>query len=190
MSRWLLVALLIVPLADMALLVVVAGSIGWVPTVALVVLTALLGMLFVRAEGRHTLRRIQGSLAKGDLPTDQVVDGGLLIAAGTFLLTPGLVTDALGFLLALPLTRIPIRAFLKRFVIIPLLDRRTGGFATGRVYTIGFPAGNGPDSGPFDPGGSGNSGTGRKKSRGMSDDGTTVDLDPEEYDISSDEEQE
>ncbi|MFW6265440.1 MAG: FxsA family protein [Halanaeroarchaeum sp.] len=145
MLRLLFAALLLVPLADAFLLVVVASHIGAVPTVALVVLTALLGMLFVRAEGRHTLQKMQRSAARGDIPTNEVVDGGMLIAAGAFLLTPGLVTDAIGFLFALPVTRIPIRMGLKRFVIVPLLERQTGGFATGKVYTFGFPGGD--DSG-------------------------------------------
>jgi UPF0716 protein FxsA len=195
MLRWLLVGLLLIPLADLALLVVVAGYIGWVPTVALVVLTALLGMLFVRAEGRHTLRRIQRSLAGGELPTNEVVDGGLLIAAGAFLLTPGLVTDAVGFLLALPLTRIPIRMVLKRYVIVPLLDKETGGFATGNVYTFGFPGDEGPTGpmggpggpgGPSSPGGPG--GAGRPGGPGSDED--TYDLGPEAYDVEFEDEEE
>jgi UPF0716 protein FxsA len=189
MLRWLLIALLVIPLADVALLFVVAGAIGWVPTVALVVLTALLGMLFVRAEGRHTLRRIQQSLAQGEVPTNQVIDGGLLVAAGAFLLTPGLVTDAVGFLIALPLTRIPIRAVLKRFVITPVLDRQTNGFVTGQVYTMGFPddgqPGPGP-SGPGAPGPGGPGGSGSGPRNGPADgDGSTVDLGPDEYDVST-----
>lgn len=190
MLGWLLAGLLLIPLADIALLVVVAGSIGWVPTVALVVLTALLGMLFVRAEGRHTLRRIQQSLAQGDLPTDQVVDGGLLIAAGAFLLTPGLVTDAVGFLLAFPISRVPIRILLKRYVITPAIDRRTGGFATGRIYMGGFPDDSGPASGPVGPGGPRPPGPGPAEGNGSSGDGTTVDLGPEDYDVSVDEKRE
>jgi len=183
MLRWLLAGLLLIPLADIALLVVVAGSIGWVPTVALVVLTALLGMLFVRAEGRHTLRRIQASLAQGDIPTNQMVDGGLLIAAGAFLLTPGLVTDAVGFLIALPLTRIPIRTALKRFVITPMLDKQTDGFATGQVYTFGFPN----DGGPVGPNAPGGPGPNAGDSPGPSEGGSTVDLGPEDYDVSDSE---
>lgn len=188
MLRWLLVALLLIPLADILLLVVVAGYIGWVPTVALVVLTALLGMLFVRAEGRHTLRKIQRSLAGGELPTDEVVDGGLLIVAGAFLLTPGLVTDVLGFLLALPLTRIPFRIVLKRYVIVPLLDRETGGFASGNVYTFGFPGDDGTGQapggfgGPGGPGGAGGPGQpGRSEASGRDED--HYDLGPDAYDV-------
>ena len=190
MLRWLLLGLLLIPLADIALLVVVAGAIGWVPTVALVVLTALLGMLFVRAEGRHTLRKIQQSLAQGDLPTDQVIDGGLLIAAGAFLLTPGLVTDAVGFLIALPLTRIPIRVLLKRYVITPAIDRQTGGFATGRIYMGGFPDDGGGGNGPTGPSGPRSPGPSPDDGSGGSGQAKTVDLGPEDYDVSVDDDRE
>jgi UPF0716 protein FxsA len=137
--RWLVVALLFVPLADAALLVAVAGWLGAVETVALVVLTALVGMLFVRAEGRHTLRRLQRAATRGEQPTDALLDGALLVAAGAFLLTPGLVTDAIGFLLVVPPTRVVVREVLERFLLRPYLEDRTGGFVTGRVYTGGFP---------------------------------------------------
>lgn len=142
--RWLAVALLAIPVLDIVLLIYVAGLIGAVATVLLVVLTALVGLLFVRAEGRHTLMRLGRKLEAGEPPADELLDAGLLIAAGAFLLTPGLVTDALGLLLALPPTRYPIRLALKRWVVVPILDDRTGGFATGRVYTFGFPD---PDDG-------------------------------------------
>ncbi|MFC6785051.1 FxsA family protein [Halobaculum halobium] len=138
--RYLLVALLAIPLADAAFLLWVATNLlTAVQTVALVVLTGLLGMLLVRAEGRHTLRAIQRKLATGEAPTGEVLDGGLLIAAGAFLLTPGLVTDTIGFLLAIPPTRYPIRELLRRYVVVPYVDARMDGFATGAVWTEGFP---------------------------------------------------
>ena len=138
-TRWIIASLLLIPLLDALFLVVVSDFIGWEATVALVVLTALVGMLIVRAEGRHTLRSLQRKVQTGELPTNQVMDGGLLIAAGAFLLTPGLVTDTIGFLLAVPVTRYPIRELLKRFVVTPYLDRRMDGFVTGGVWTAGFP---------------------------------------------------
>ncbi|MFB6082431.1 MAG: FxsA family protein [Halanaeroarchaeum sp.] len=182
MLRWLLAALLLIPLADAFLLVVVAGYIGAVPTIALVVLTALLGMLLVRAEGRHTLRKMQRSVTRGEAPTDEMIDGGMLIAAGAFLLTPGLVTDAIGFLFAVPLTRIPIRMVLKRYVIVPLLDRETDGFVSGNVYTVGFPGGD--DRGWSVGGGwqSGGSGPGPD-----ADSADTVDLGSDAYEVEFDE---
>lgn len=158
MVRRFLAALLLIPLIDMLLLVVVADVIGWVGTVALVVATALVGLLFVRAEGRRTLSKLQRSIVQGQPPQDHLIDGGLLIAAGAFLLTPGLVTDAIGLLLVLPPTRFLFRRLLKRYVVIPAIDNRTGGFASGSVYVGGFP--NGSD-----------------------DDGTTVDLGPEDYEV-------
>jgi UPF0716 protein FxsA len=148
-TRWLIVLLLAIPLADALFLVVVADAVGWQITVALVVLTALVGTLLVRAEGRHTLRKIQRRLQQGQIPTDELLDGAFLIAAGAFLLTPGLVTDTIGFLLAVPLSRLPIREALKRALVKPYLERKTDGFLSGAVWTDGFP---GPDGGPSSPG--------------------------------------
>jgi UPF0716 protein FxsA len=147
MDRRIIAVLLLLPLMDVLVLVLVAGWIGTVPTVALVVLTALVGLLLVRAEGRHALRRIQKKVAKGQPPTDELLDGGLLIAAGVFLLTPGLVTDAVGFILVVPPTRYLIREATKRWVLVPIADAKSSGFVTGQVYTGGFPgegAGDGP----------------------------------------------
>jgi UPF0716 protein FxsA len=136
--------LLLIPLLDVMLLVTLATpigpvDIGAVATVALVVLTALIGLLLVRAEGRHTLSKIQRKLASGDLPTDELLDGGLLIAAAAFLLTPGLVTDLVGILLVLPPTRYPIRVALKRYVVVPYVDAKASGMVSGQAYAGGFP---------------------------------------------------
>ncbi|MFB6102949.1 MAG: FxsA family protein [Haloplanus sp.] len=140
--RWVFALLLLVPLSDALLLVVVADAIGAPATVALVVLTGLIGMLLVRAEGRHTVHSLQRRLATGEVPKKELMDGGLLITAGAFLLTPGLVTDAIGFLLGVPLTRAPIRVALERAVVRPYLDKKSDGFVTGGVYTAGFPDGD------------------------------------------------
>lgn len=163
-TRWLLLAALSLPLVDALLLVYVAvAHLGAVATVAVVVLTALVGTLLVRAEGRRTIRRAQVTLARGDVPAEELLDGALLVAAGAFLITPGLVSDAAGFLLAIPLTRVPAREALKRYVIVPYLDERSGGFASGEVYVGGVPGddgdvgwsapGAGPGPGPGTPGG-------------------------------------
>ena len=155
MLRWLL-ALLLIPFADAVLLgavIVYVDVIGFVEMVALVVLTGLVGLLLVRAEGRRTIRKIQRSVARGAVPTNELLDGALLIAAGAFLLTPGLVTDVLGFLFVIPITRIPIRLAIKRYVVVPYVDTKTNGFATGAVWTGGFPndgTGAGAGSAGFD----------------------------------------
>ncbi|WP_115864603.1 FxsA family protein [Halorussus litoreus] len=196
-----LIALLLIPLLDALFLVYVATQLGGVLTVALVVLTALVGTLFVRAEGRHTIRKLQQTVGKGEVPTDELTDGALLIAAGAFLLTPGLVTDALGFLLAFPPTRILFREAAQRWVVEPYVEKKTGGFATGNVYTFGFPnaedvgagGGNaGPGAGGMGgtggiggPGGMGGTGgVGRSREDTVSDDSEdTVRMDDDSYDI-------
>ena len=158
--------LMVIPLLDALLLVVLVPSLGWQLVVLLVVLTALVGLLLARFEGRHTIRRIQRKLIEGEPPTDELIDGGLILVAGAFFLTPGLVTDLLAFLLVVPLTRYPVRLGLKRWVVVPYVDRKTGGFATGNVYIGGFPDGGNPfdvDIGDGDdagPGGDGDSGDG------------------------------
>jgi len=140
-TRYLLALLLLIPLVDSFVLVAIVGwgLLTWLQTIALVVLTGLIGMILVRAEGRNTLRRFQRKLASGTPPTDELLDGGLLIASGAFLLTPGLVTDLIGFLLVVPPTRYPIRVALKRWVVVPYIDKQTGGLGSGKVWTFGFP---------------------------------------------------
>jgi UPF0716 protein FxsA len=193
MRRWPFVALLAIPLLDVVLLVYVSiAFLGAVATVALVVLTALIGMMLVRAEGRHTLGNIQRKFAAGELPTDDLLDGGLLVAAGAFLLTPGLVTDFIGLLFVLPPTRYPIRLALKRWVIVPAVEDRTGGFVSGDVYTFRFPgeSGVGFVGGPggWPGGGGGQPGSGGDG--GFGDD--EYDLGPDAYhvDIEADAEDE
>ncbi len=164
MFKRILALLMLIPLLDSALLVALGFYwIGGLEIVLLVVLTALIGTLAVQAEGKRTIRKLQRTLRTGSVPTNELIDGGFLIAAGAFLLTPGLVTDLIGFLLVIPPTRIAIRAVAKKFVIVPYLDKQTDGFATGKVYTFGFPedtsgggmgTGSGQTESPFDVGGS------------------------------------
>jgi len=179
-----LFGLLLIPLLDALFLVYVASQLGPVLTVALVVLTALVGTLFVRAEGRHTIRRLQKAVGEGDVPTDELTDGALLIAAGAFLLTPGLVTDTLGFLLAFPPSRILVREAVQKWVVKPYVEKKTGGFASGNVYTFGFP--NAEDVSANGTGaGAGSSGTGASGSGSRSRDSSedTYRVDDDAYDI-------
>ncbi|MFC7138455.1 FxsA family protein [Halosimplex aquaticum] len=170
--------LLLIPLLDSLFLVFVATQIGAPLTVLLVVLTALLGLLLVRAESRHTIGKIQRKLAAGELPTDELLDGAFLLVAGALTITPGLVTDVIGILLVVPFTRAPIRWAVREKVIVPYMDKKSGGFATGNVYIGGFPfgqAGQGPGAGGPGAGGPG---------PGQS--GDAYDLDDDAYDIDFD----
>lgn len=178
--RYVIPALLLIPLLDALLLVVVADYLGWQATVLLVVLTGLVGMLLVRAEGRHTLNRLQRKVGMAQAPTDELLDGALLIAAGAFLLTPGVVTDAIGFLFAIPLTRYPIRAALKRFVVIPMVDKKTNGFVSGQVWTSGFPRDDGGHGGAF---GGSSAGFGGRNDGGFDGNDDSFDDDEDVYDV-------
>ena len=106
-----------VPLLEVYLLIKVGGVIGVFPTIALIVLTAIVGAILLRAQGLATLGRFQTSLQQGELPTFTLVEGMLLLVGGALLLTPGFFTDAIGFLCLLPPTR--------RLLVGALLSRVT-----------------------------------------------------------------
>ena len=101
----LLLLFLLVPLTEIYFLIVVGGWIGALPTIALVVLTALIGATLARHQGLVTLQRVQASMARGELPAIEMLEGALLLVGGLLLLTPGFFTDAAGFICLLPLTR-------------------------------------------------------------------------------------
>jgi UPF0716 protein FxsA len=89
----------------MYLLIEVGGYIGVWPTIALVMITAVIGVALLRRQGLATLTRGMGRLQRGELPASEIVEGLLLAVAGALLLTPGFVTDAVGFVLLTPFTR-------------------------------------------------------------------------------------
>jgi len=106
---------LLIPLVEIYFLIKVGNVIGAVPTIALVVFTALLGAMLLRFQGLATLTRSQRVLAQGQLPALEMLEGVLLVFAGALLLTPGFVTDTIGFALLLPpLRRALIRWFLTK----------------------------------------------------------------------------
>ncbi|PAP78067.1 FxsA family protein [Rubrivirga marina] len=112
----LLLLFLIVPLVDLALLVTVGERIGLLPTVGIVVLTAVVGSWLARREGTAAWRRVQQKLATGGVPGPELIDGVVILVAGTLLLTPGFLTDVAGLLGLFPPTRaIARRSIKKRF---------------------------------------------------------------------------
>lgn len=94
-----------VPLIELALLIKVGEVIGIAATIALVILTAVIGVSLLRRQGMMALRKAQESMQAGRPPIDSVIDGVCLLLAGAFLLTPGLLTDTVGFLLLVPQIR-------------------------------------------------------------------------------------
>jgi UPF0716 protein FxsA len=109
-----LLALIGVPLLEIAVFIEVGGIIGLWPTLALIVLTAVLGSWQLRAQGLATLARGRASMDRGELPARELFDGLCLLVAGVLLLTPGFVTDAVGALLFIPGFRNSLRRALGR----------------------------------------------------------------------------
>lgn len=91
-----------VPLGEIAVFIKVGEIIGIGATVALVILTAIVGVALLKRQGLAAMARAQKSVDAGELPVDSVIDGVCLLVAGAFLLTPGLITDTAGFLLMVP----------------------------------------------------------------------------------------
>ncbi|MGJ0483000.1 MAG: FxsA family protein [Methylomicrobium sp.] len=104
---------LIVPFAEIYLLLTVGGIIGAFPTIALVVFTAVLGAWLLRQQGFQTLRRFQESLAQGNIPTYEIIEGPILLVGAALLLTPGFITDLLGFICLIP----PLRRKVAQYII-------------------------------------------------------------------------
>jgi len=102
---WLLVLFIGIPLFELYLLIQVGSIIGALPTLALVVFTAVLGAALLRRQGLSTVQRIQIAMNRGEVPALEVVEGAILLIGGAMLLTPGFVTDALGFLCLWPPAR-------------------------------------------------------------------------------------
>jgi len=110
--RLVLVFFILVPLLEMAILIEVGGVIGALPTVALVVLTATIGIWLLRLEGIATLAKVQDKMNRGQLPGTELLEGVMLLVGGALLLTPGFVTDTIGFVCLIPLFRHPIANWL------------------------------------------------------------------------------
>ena len=110
------VVLLIVPIVEIAAFILVGDLIGLWPTLGLVVTSAVLGAVLLRRQGLSALRRIQAEVAGGRMPGRDLVHGMMILAAGILLLTPGLVTDVVGYLLFIPAVRDGLwRFFGRRF---------------------------------------------------------------------------
>jgi UPF0716 protein FxsA len=112
MAVLLFLLFIVLPLLELFVIVEVAGTLGILPTIVLLVSISLVGSWLVRREGLGVVRRARAMLDAGELPTGEVVDGVLLVFAGALLLTPGFVTDAVGLFLLVPPTRALTRRLL------------------------------------------------------------------------------
>lgn len=103
---------LIIPFVEMYLLIAVGGLIGALPTILLVVLTAVMGAWLLRQQGFAIWQRLQSSLAQGQIPAYEMVEGPIILVGGALLLTPGFITDLLGFACLMPKIRRKIAKYI------------------------------------------------------------------------------
>ena len=126
MGLLLVLAFIVVPIAELYVIIQVGEAIGVVPTLLLLLLDAFLGSWLLKHEGRSAWRRFNQALAEKRLPGKEVADGFLVILGGALLIAPGFITDVFGLLFLIPPTRAIARRVLHRFTV-------------GRVAVVGFP---------------------------------------------------
>lgn len=109
-----LVLLIVVPLTELYLIFQVAHAIGVLESVALLVVISVVGGWLVRTAGMHTIARAMAQVAQGRVPTDELINGGIVLVAGALMFTPGFLTDAVGLALLLPPVRALVRVAVRR----------------------------------------------------------------------------
>jgi len=117
MPIFLIVLFIVVPIAELYVIIKVGELIGIWPTLALLLADALLGSFLLKHQGRSAWRRFNEALAQRRFPGKEVVDGALIIVGGTLLLTPGFLSDIVGLILLIPPTRAVVRRLLRRFTL-------------------------------------------------------------------------
>ncbi|MBF7074318.1 FxsA family protein [Glaciecola sp. MH2013] len=107
----------VLPILEIMLLISVSDNIGGWNTFAVVIITAFFGAYFVRKEGASALRNVQTKIAQGQVPGKELSEGLLLLVAGVLLVTPGFITDIIGLLFTMPITRAPIAAYIVKSLV-------------------------------------------------------------------------
>jgi len=122
----LILLFILVPIAEIWVIIQVGSAIGAVATIGLLILDSLLGAWLLRHHGRRTWARFTETIAAGRVPTNVVADGAMVLFGGTLMLTPGFLSDILGMLLLLPPTRALLRPALLRRVTITGVSSASG----------------------------------------------------------------
>jgi UPF0716 protein FxsA len=112
----LILLFILVPIAEIFVIIQVGQAIGALPTVALLIIDSIVGALLLRSQGRRAWAAFREALAVGRVPHREILHGALVIVGGAFLLTPGFISDAVGLLLLIPPTRAAIAAGITRML--------------------------------------------------------------------------
>ncbi|KIL53245.1 hypothetical protein KP77_02210 [Jeotgalibacillus alimentarius] len=114
--RWLMLLIIIIPAIEIAILISAGNLIGVIPTVLLIILTGIVGAYLAKSQGLQALKKVQNMTVFDGGPGDAVIDGLCILIGGVLLLTPGFVTDTIGFLLLIPFTRNKLKPFIYKWV--------------------------------------------------------------------------
>ena len=109
----LFLAFTLIPLVEIYLLIKLGQNFGAITSILLVIFTGILGAYLAKTEGLRTLFRLQETLREGGMPGEELLDALLIALAGLVLITPGFITDSVGFLLLVPFTRMLVKNWLK-----------------------------------------------------------------------------
>jgi len=108
----LLILFVIVPVTELYILIEVGKRMGSLTTIGLIILTGIIGAYLVKGQGFMILKKIQNDLNEGIIPGDSLIQGAIILAGGIFLLTPGFVTDIIGFIFLIPVSRRVVKKYL------------------------------------------------------------------------------
>ncbi|WP_417474500.1 FxsA family protein [Leisingera sp.] len=133
---YLFLAFLMVPIVEIALFIQVGGAIGLWPTLAIVVLTAVLGTWLVKTQGRLAMGQLRSSFQQLSDPAEPLAHGAMILFAGALLLTPGFFTDAVGFALLMPPVRLAMFRYLRSKITVAQFQMGPGSMQ-GRHYPGG-----------------------------------------------------
>lgn len=139
MFRWIVLAFILVPLTELYLLIWLSDEIGFWETFAIAVCTGILGGNLARSEGLRVWKGWKQALERGQAPEDSLADGVLILVGGALLFTPGVLTDAVGFLMLFPSSRRPLAKFVRALFAQAIASKTAGG-------TVGFGGGAAPES--------------------------------------------
>ena len=135
---FLLLLFIIIPIAELYIIIQGAQTTGVFNSIILLILVSLVGAWLVKAEGLGVLKKIRIQLTKGEMPSKELVDGGLILLAGALMLTPGFLTDAFGLLLLFPVTRPIFRILILKKVTNTSSRSETQGTSFGDNSFINF----------------------------------------------------
>lgn len=130
MTSWLIFLFTVIPAIEFFILIQVGTRIGAGNTLVLVILTGITGAYLARLQGFLTIQKIQTNLARGILPSEDLIDGAFILAGGILLLTPGFFTDLMGLLFLFPLSRAIFKLYLKTVLAQKIQKEKNSPFSS------------------------------------------------------------